>query len=292
VRRILTGLTQKEVTVIATHVNQNAMAQTGYIPGKVQAAPTIKDGILQAIKLSKGNDATRKGLRDLGNLFIAWMAEHHPDAPTWDRVMASQLQGYVNAMERDGLAHNTITHRLVIVKTAWRLMYADHPSLVRALSAVRRAPKVKSDLDCLGPAEVAALLDWLREHVPALWPMATLEALCGLRIFEAAALRVQDVDLDRKVIHVTTTPLHAVKNASSDRVIPICDEAAEALRALRRLPDDRRRALVLRFVDEMSTAEIAGVLGRSEGAVRVLIHRALGSVARELGRDRGRGGRA
>lgn len=66
------------------------------------------------------------------------------------------------------------------------------------------------------------------------------------------------------------------------------DEAAEALRAVRALPDDRRRALVLRFVEEMSTAEIAGVLGRSEGAVRVLIHRALGSVARELGRDRRR----
>jgi len=39
-------------------------------------------------------------------------------------------------------------------------------------------------------------------------------------------------------------------------------------------------------VEEMSTAEIAGVLGRSEGAVRVLIHRALGAVARELGRER------
>lgn len=65
------------------------------------------------------------------------------------------------------------------------------------------------------------------------------------------------------------------------------DEAATALRAVRGLPDDRRRALLLRFVDEMSTAEIAGVLGRSEGAVRVLIHRALGSVAKELGHDRG-----
>jgi RNA polymerase sigma-70 factor, ECF subfamily len=66
------------------------------------------------------------------------------------------------------------------------------------------------------------------------------------------------------------------------------DEAAIALRAVRALPDDRRRALILRFVDEMSTAEIAGVLGRSEGAVRVLIHRALGSVARDLGHGRGR----
>jgi RNA polymerase sigma-70 factor (ECF subfamily) len=66
------------------------------------------------------------------------------------------------------------------------------------------------------------------------------------------------------------------------------DEAAGALRAVRALSDDRRRALLLRFVDEMSTAEIAAVLDRSEGAVRVLIHRALGSVARELGVDRGR----
>ena len=39
----------------------------------------------------------------------------------------------------------------------------------------------------------------------------------------------------------------------------------------------------MRFVDELSTAEIAGVLGRSEGAVRVLIHRALKSVARDMG---------
>jgi RNA polymerase sigma-70 factor (ECF subfamily) len=56
-----------------------------------------------------------------------------------------------------------------------------------------------------------------------------------------------------------------------------------AVRAVSKLPADRRRALILRFVDEMSTREIAGVLGRSEGAVRVLIHRALRAVARELG---------
>jgi RNA polymerase sigma-70 factor, ECF subfamily len=60
------------------------------------------------------------------------------------------------------------------------------------------------------------------------------------------------------------------------------EEAGAAWRAVGKLAGDRRRALVLRFVDEMTTAEIAGVLGRSEGAVRVLIHRALRSVARDL----------
>ena len=62
----------------------------------------------------------------------------------------------------------------------------------------------------------------------------------------------------------------------------IRDEAAAAWRSVGRLPADRRRAIVLRFVEEMSTAEIAGVLGRSEGAVRVLLHRALRTVARDL----------
>jgi RNA polymerase sigma-70 factor, ECF subfamily len=61
------------------------------------------------------------------------------------------------------------------------------------------------------------------------------------------------------------------------------EEAVAAWRAVGRLPGDRRRAVVLRFVDEMSTAEIAGVLGKSEAAVRVLIHRALRSVAKDLG---------
>jgi len=60
------------------------------------------------------------------------------------------------------------------------------------------------------------------------------------------------------------------------------DDAAAALRAVGRLPDDRRRALVLRFVEELSPAEIGAIIGRSEGAVRVLVHRALRAVAREL----------
>jgi RNA polymerase sigma-70 factor (ECF subfamily) len=60
-----------------------------------------------------------------------------------------------------------------------------------------------------------------------------------------------------------------------------------AWEAVGRLPEDRRRVILLRFVDEMSTAEIAATFGRSEGAVRVLLHRALRAVAADL---RGRAG--
>lgn len=64
------------------------------------------------------------------------------------------------------------------------------------------------------------------------------------------------------------------------------DEAARAWRVIQTLPDDRRRVLVLRFVEEMSAREIGEVMGRSAGAVRVLIHRALRDVADQLGGQR------
>jgi RNA polymerase sigma-70 factor (ECF subfamily) len=78
---------------------------------------------------------------------------------------------------------------------------------------------------------------------------------------------------------------HASDLAAADDIFESAaarEAGSAAWHAVARLPEDRRRAVVLRFVDEMSTAEIAEVLGRSEGAVRVLLHRALRSVAADL----------
>jgi RNA polymerase sigma-70 factor, ECF subfamily len=84
-------------------------------------------------------------------------------------------------------------------------------------------------------------------------------------------------------------PLEAALNVPDpldvERSAVTRDEAAAAWRAVDRLDGDRRRAVVLRFVHEMSTAEIAGILGRSDGAVRVLLHRAMRAVASDLRRD-------
>lgn len=89
-----------------------------------------------------------------------------------------------------------------------------------------------------------------------------------------------------------TAPLEAAVDAAAPddvegRIVARA-EASAAWAAVARLPEDRRRALTLRFVEEMTTAEIAGILGRSEGAVRVLLHRALRAVARDLDAGEGR----
>lgn len=63
------------------------------------------------------------------------------------------------------------------------------------------------------------------------------------------------------------------------------DELARAWDAIDRLPEAGRQAIVLRFVHEMSTREISEVLGRTDGSVRVLIHRAVRRLSRQLERD-------
>ena len=53
--------------------------------------------------------------------------------------------------------------------------------------------------------------------------------------------------------------------------------------AVRELPADQQRAVLLRFGGGMRNREIAEILGRSEGAVKLLTFRALTNLRRRLG---------
>jgi RNA polymerase sigma-70 factor, ECF subfamily len=55
--------------------------------------------------------------------------------------------------------------------------------------------------------------------------------------------------------------------------------------ALARLPEDQRTVLVLRFDGGMRNAEIARIIGRSEGAVKALTFRAITALRANLNRE-------
>ena len=59
-------------------------------------------------------------------------------------------------------------------------------------------------------------------------------------------------------------------------------EDQELVAAVRRLPLDQQRALVLKFSRDMTAREIGASMGRSEGAVKQLVHRALRSLRSDL----------
>lgn len=61
-------------------------------------------------------------------------------------------------------------------------------------------------------------------------------------------------------------------------------ELDETWDVLRQLPDRQRMALVLRFYEDLSEAEIARLLGCRPGTVKSLVHRGLAKVRKETGR--------
>lgn len=108
-------------------------------------------------------------------------------------------------------------------------------------------------------------------------------------IFRIARNAVID---DHRATHQTTT-LEAAEDLPESTPGPA--ELAEAefeherlVEALEGLPPDQHDVLVYRFFAELRPPEVARLMTRSEGAVRVLQHRALGSLRRRLERETGR----
>jgi len=60
------------------------------------------------------------------------------------------------------------------------------------------------------------------------------------------------------------------------------ERRARLFSAVDKLPEDQRRVIVMRFADEKTIREIAGDLGRSEGAVKQLQFRALENLRNRL----------
>jgi RNA polymerase sigma-70 factor, ECF subfamily len=62
---------------------------------------------------------------------------------------------------------------------------------------------------------------------------------------------------------------------TTEQLVEGRDELMRILEGVKELPDDRREALIMRFALGMDNREIARALGRSDGATKVLIHRAI-----------------
>ena len=66
------------------------------------------------------------------------------------------------------------------------------------------------------------------------------------------------------------TAPHTTEGLVEDR-----EDLTRILACVQQLPEDRREALIMRFALGMDNGEIARALGRTDGATKVLIHRAL-----------------
>ena len=72
------------------------------------------------------------------------------------------------------------------------------------------------------------------------------------------------------------------KEVSADRAIDQAQRLRAVLQEIEQLPKAERQALLLSTVKELGTADLGLVLGRSEAAVRGLIHRARTRLQKDL----------
>ena len=86
--------------------------------------------------------------------------------------------------------------------------------------------------------------------------------------------RYQEIELSDKIAATGSDP----EVIASARI-----ERSDLVVVLRRLTDAQQQVIILRFVEEMSLAQAAAVMGKTVGAIKALQHRALASLARLMG---------
>ena len=87
----------------------------------------------------------------------------------------------------------------------------------------------------------------------------------------------------RQEIPINDLPVLPSKGDHPERNLVRSQEENTLLRLIRRLPPERQNLLILKFVENMSNAEIGKIMGRSEGAVKSLYHRTLLSLRDQIG---------
>ena len=88
--------------------------------------------------------------------------------------------------------------------------------------------------------------------------------------------RKQEIPLD-------DLPILPAKGHHPERKLVRSQEQEALLKHIRKLPPERQNLLILKFVENMSNAEIGKIMGRSEGAVKSLYHRTLLALRDQVG---------
>ncbi|HMO57965.1 MAG TPA: sigma-70 family RNA polymerase sigma factor [Roseiflexaceae bacterium] len=103
-------------------------------------------------------------------------------------------------------------------------------------------------------------------------------------LYSIAHARV--IDYYRRQQVRRTTPLNealaAGDGTNPDTLVVQRDDVRRVQAALKQITEEQQQVVLLRFINGHSLLEVAEILGRSEGAIKALQHRALAALRRVL----------
>jgi RNA polymerase sigma-70 factor (ECF subfamily) len=86
----------------------------------------------------------------------------------------------------------------------------------------------------------------------------------------------------RKIIPLDEFVASSLRSEAPDHYAEDEEERERLLAAIKRLPPERQQLLLLKFVEQLSNAEIGETMGRTEGAIKSLYHRTLIALRDDL----------
>jgi RNA polymerase sigma-70 factor (ECF subfamily) len=87
----------------------------------------------------------------------------------------------------------------------------------------------------------------------------------------------------RQEIPISDVPVLPAKGDHPETRLVHTEEQEALLKLIRKLPPERQHLLILKFVENLSNAEIGQIMGRSEGAIKSLYHRTLLALRDQVG---------
>ena len=87
----------------------------------------------------------------------------------------------------------------------------------------------------------------------------------------------------KQEIPIDDLPVMPAKGDHPETTVVRTEEQDALLRLIRQQPAERQTLLILKFVEDLSNAEIGRIMGRSEGAVKSLYHRTLLALRDDIG---------
>ena len=87
----------------------------------------------------------------------------------------------------------------------------------------------------------------------------------------------------KQEIPINDIPVLPAKGDHPETSLVHTEEQEALLKLIRKLPPERQHLLILKFVENLSNAEIGQIMGRSEGAIKSLYHRTLLALRDQIG---------
>lgn len=167
---------------------------------------------------------------------------------------------------------------------AWELLHQQ--TLARVFAYVHRHCPRREDAEDLTAEVYAAAVGAIDRFRGDASVITWLIAIARRKLADAARRRGRRPELLEADLPLAPADMAAAAGAeegeSPGAALERRETAARVRREVLALPEAQREALLLRCVDQLSLLEIARVLGRTENAVKGLLHRAKTAVQERL----------